>query len=334
MKLAKREAVSSQKVVGIDVFEILAVNPTIEQLNVIYQTEPKEDDKEIVYVDKKEGADRVKITIHVRGQHSKKLGRINFFIVDNNRKSKDGDKQQYVNQVCETSWADTEENLPNWFKSFYAKGDKNREKPIGSKSYRKAMEGEADFYEFVRAVMTGVNYFSSDSEVQFNFGKMLKGDFSEVNSYLTDPAWTSNFTAMWYVKNVQTEEGMKSYNEIFTRAILPKDYCAKIESATAKYYESRLEEIKSDEELFESLKIEGVLEILTPQDIYGYVPSPDVVVKNAYENKQIERFVKNIDGEYGCKGFYKIAPVFEYSESMDVTASDPEAAEDASSPGY
>jgi hypothetical protein len=45
-----------------------------------------------------------------------------------------------------------------------------------------------------------------------------------------------------------------------------------------------------------------------------------VKFKNSYESSVWDRFVKAVDGEYGCKGFYKIAPAFDYNKSMDITA--------------
>jgi hypothetical protein len=323
MKLAKRQESTGSSFeenklyVGLDEFEILAVNPDADQLAKLYGNEPKEDAKEINYVDEKDGDDRVRVTVYVKGINAQKITRINFFIVDKDRVSKDGVKKQYINQVCQTSWADSKDNLAEWFTKFT---DRNKT-VIGEKTFRVAMEGEGDFYDFVRAVMNKVNFNSPESEVKFNFKKMLKGDFSELNTYLTDPDWTSTFTAVWYVKNVETETGIKSYNELFSKAILPRTFYNKVENNVVAYYRDMVEEIKDDDDMFDELGIKGIKETLTPHDIYGYVKSPSIAFKDKYEAKIWENFTKNIDGEYGCKGFYKICPVFEYNASMDITAS-------------
>ena len=110
--------------VGLDVFEVIAVNPTSEQLSKIYGNEPKDTDKELVYVDEKDGEDRVKISFIVKGKVSDKISKITFFIVDKERKSKDG-KNQYINQVCQTAWVFDEEQLPSFFTEFQDK-DKNK----------------------------------------------------------------------------------------------------------------------------------------------------------------------------------------------------------------
>lgn len=325
MKLAKKEQVSFEEKklsVGLDVFSIVAINPTISQLNKLYSTEDKDTDQEIVYVDEKDEHDRVKICIYARGQHSKKLGRLNFYITDKARLSKEGTKAQYINQVCENTWADSESNLSNWFLNFYHKEDKGRNNPIESKEFRACKEGEADFYEFVRAVLRGVNFYIPDTSVIFDFKKWLKNDFSQL-SLLMDPEYSSDFTGLWYVKNVETENGIKSYNEVFSKAILPKEFYNKIEYATTPYYKAKLQEVTKSDDAFAGFGLKGIKETATIQDICGYVPTPaNITFSKDYETNVWEKFANKVDGEYGCKGFYKLCPVFEYDPAMDVTASD------------
>ena len=79
------------------------------------------------------------------------------------------------------------------------------------------------------------------------------------------------------------------------------------------------------------MKIQTPQDELTVLDIYGYVETPIVKFKNLYESNVWDKFVKTVDGEYGCKGFYKIAPAFDYNKSMDITSqSGPLASTDAS----
>jgi hypothetical protein len=312
--------------VGLDVFQVIAVNPTSEQMSKIYGNEPKDIDKELVYVDEKDGEDRVKISFIVKGKVSDKISKVTFFIVDKERKSKDG-KNQFVNQVCQTAWAFDEDQLPTFFTEFQ---DKEKSK-LGNKSYRTAMEGEGDFYEFVRAVLRKVNYNNTETEVKFNFKKMLKGDFSELNTIVTDTEYADYFTALWYVRNVETENGVKTYNEVFHKSVLPADFYNKFEKSSEAYYKAKLAEIKDDEIEYANLKIQTPQDELTVLDIYGYVETPIVKFKNLYESNVWDKFVKTVDGEYGCKGFYKIAPAFDYNKSMDITSqSGPLASTDAS----
>lgn len=323
MKLAKRESAPSKSLsVGLDVFSIVAINPTIEELRNLYETEMKEDDKEIVYVDEKDEVDRVKICIYVKGQHSKKIGKITYYISDKIKESKDGSKIQYINQVCENTWSDSPENISNWFLNFYSRTDKEKKSPIAQKEYRPCMEGEADFYEFVRGVLRNVNFFIPDTVLHFDFSKWLRNDFSQL-SILLDQEYASDFTAVWYVKNVESETGVKSYNEIFSKAILPREFYGKIEGLTSSYYNAKLAELTKDDETFQKLGIEGVKETTTVQDIYGFVDIPQTInFQKDFDASTWNRFVTKIDGEYGCKGFYKLAPVFEYNPKMDLTASD------------
>jgi len=319
MKLAKKDTSSFEErkmLVGLDVFKVVAVNPTVQELNKIYDNEDSESDEEINYVDEKDGVDRVRINVYVRGIRSNKLGKISFFIADKDSVSQKGN-HQYINQVCETSWSSDESSLPAWFTNFYTKDDKVNS--IGTKQYRIGREGEGRFYEFARKVLSKVNYFIPDTEIKFDFDKMRRGNFSDLK-YLMDDEWSSTFTSMWYVKNVEGEDGVKSYNEIFYPAIAEANFCSKVETATSAYYKSKLEEIKSDEALFKSLKIPGVLEIITVHDIYGYVDQPNITFKSTWDNRVLKQFLDKTEGEHGCRGFYKIAPIFEYSSEMDITS--------------
>ena len=332
MKLAKKEQSSSEErklSVGLDVFSIVAINPTIHELRTLYESDVKDDDQEIVYVDEKDECDRVKICIYVKGQHSNKIGRLNFYITDKARVSKDGNKTQYINQVCENTWADNESNISNWFLNFYSKDDKSKTNPIAPKDYRVCKDGEADFYEFVRSVMKGVNFFIPDTSLSFDYKRWLRNDFSQL-SILMDPEYSSDFTGMWYVRNVETDNGMKTYNEIFTKAILPREFYSKVDSLTSAYYKAKLSEITATDETFEAANLKGIKETATVHDIYGYVKSPEGLnFTKAYDTSQWEKFTSKVDGEYGCKGFYKFCPVFNYDASMDLTASNKTFAEDS-----
>lgn len=310
---AKKESEFEErkKYVGLENFEVIAVNPTIKQFNELYGKDGSDADEEIEYVDEKDGEDRIKISVYMRGLQSNRIHREQFFIVDKERTSKDGGKGQYINQVCQSTWVDDEANLPEWFTKFT---DKNKS-VIGNKTYRRAKEGEADFYEFVRGVLRTVDFYQTDTEVEFNFKKMLKGDFSQLNSILTDSSYASPFTALNYIRT-DKEDATKQYQQVFLKGILPRDFYNKVELATSEYYKERFEDIKENPD---AVKIPGIP--LVVQDIYGYVESPSSIkFKKDFENKAWMNFLKEVEGEYGCKGFYKICPVFEYDKAMDITA--------------
>lgn len=325
MQITKKEPTEGQSFekkmyCGIERFELVAVNPTIKELNKLYDREDKDDDKELEYVTQTtDGDDKVKITIYLRSLDNHRITQKSFFITDKERMNKNGDKYQYINQVCGTTWVDSEKNLPEFFTKFLSK----EKKVLGDKSFRIAKEGEGDFYEFLRAIGNGINWFSEQTDIEFNFKKLLKEDFKQLQSVLLDKVenYFPPFAAISYIKTVPNDDGTnKEYNEIFTKAIIPMSLLSKLNLSFDSYYNQELEKIKSSDELFSELGIEGIKETLTINDIYGYVAETSVALKTDYERKSWDRIITEINSEYGIKGFYKVCPVFEYKPSMNILA--------------
>lgn len=304
---------------GLETFKIVDVNPSRKKLNEILGIEPKEDLQEIEYLSEtKEGDDKIKISLVLESRQRFLIK--NFYIVDKNRNNKEGDKLQYINQTCNTTWVDKEENLPEFFINFIDKNKNN----IGKKEYRVAKEGEAEFYEFIKSIGVGINWYSQSTNFEFNFKKLLKEDFSQLKTILLNDVHFPEFTALTYVKTVVVEEGVKKYNEIFTKGVIPSYLLKGIFATCNKHYNSLLNEIKEDDKLYDSLNInkEILREALTQDDIYGYVDSPNFKFTKDFEQKAFDRLLKEIEGEYGCKGFYKLSPVFEYNDKMETDFSD------------
>lgn len=306
---------AKQMYVGLESMEVMCINPTTEEINKMYGRESKEDDKEQEYITEREGIDNIRITVFLKALQTNRIVRKTFFIEDKERMDKTGTKYQYLNQTGDSGWGQSEDDLMDFFKNFT---DKDK-KVIGKKAIRKAKNGEADFYEFVKGVLRKVNYYDPTTDVTFDFKKMLKGNWKELNQHLTGEL-AMPISLMNYIKNVETENGIKTYNEVWTDKILNGDMYSKIEFATSKYYKETCQQIQEDEEEFKRLKINGVIETITPQDIYGYVNTPDIKFKSEWDNKAWNKYCNEINGGYGCKGFYKLSPVFEYHPSMDISS--------------
>ena len=298
---------------GMERFEIVKINPTRKELNELYDKEPSENEEEIDYISNKEGKDIIRVAVYMKGIDTDRIVSESFFIKEDYRisdKDPDNVKHQYINTLCETSWADTEENLPLWFTKFL---DKDRTTVLGDKVYRKATEGEGDFYEFVRNVMTKVNFYNKDTSVMFDRKKMLRGDFSQLNSFLANKDYCPQFVSLNYVKNTTTEDGsIKTYNQVYLKSVINPTLYSKYIAACDSFFKEKV----ADNDLMEELG----LTVGTYEDVYGYVEKPRFILKNQYDQKAVDRFMKQAEGEYGCKGFYKFTPVFEYNEKMDVTA--------------
>jgi hypothetical protein len=329
MKIKVKERVAASDVafvnyVGLEPLRVVAVNPTRAELNALYGKENSDEDKEIEYVSETEsGVDKIRISVYIKGLMSDKLYSKSFFLEDEGRMNKDNTKYQYVNQVCQTAWSDIEDNLPGWFTKFTNK-DK---KVVGDKSFRIAKKGEGDFYEFVRIALNKIDYYDLETQIEFNWKKMLKGNFDELNQFLTSEDFSDPFVMMSYIKDVPTEEGVVQYNELFTKSAISLTMYNEFVKATSKYYNEALEEIKEDDELISKYGLENIEE-LTLSDIYGYVNTPLIRFKSEYSNKTFTRFLESLEGEYGCNGFYKVAPVFKYNVNMSITSSNKSISQD------
>lgn len=318
MNLNERQEQERKYYAGLELFEVIAVNPTTKQINEIYGKENSEEDKEVEYVDQKDGDDRVRITVFMRGQQTNRIHRESFFITNKPRVSDKGSKQ-YINQICQSTWVDEESNLPEWFTKFYGK---DRQTVVGEKTYRQAKEGEADFYNFVRGVLNKVAYNLVSTDVEFDFKKFLRGDFVQLNSTLTNKKYAGSFCALNFVRT-DANDSTKQYQQIYNKAILPANFYNKIEVGGMDYYNSYLDQIKENPG-----EVPGIP--LTINDIYGYVPSFTDVKFKDFDAKVWKAFLDNVEGEYGCKGFYKICPVFEYDKAMDIAASNKVISSDGS----
>lgn len=296
---------------GLETFTIIKVNPNKKELNAMYGKSDDDSDEEIEYITEKDGVDRIRISIFLKGEETKRITRVNFFISDKERvfKVKEGEdeskpKYQFINQVCQSAPGTSADTLPDWFTKFTDK-DKN---VIGKKTFRKALEGESDFYDFVRNVMQKADFFDPETEIRFDMKKFRKNDFSQLNSVLTDPSFTVPFVALNYIK--LSLDGDKEYNEVFTKALLSVNIYNKVVPLMETYYDA-IKDTVSESPKFKDMAV------ITGSDVYGYVDSPTISLKKEYENKQWSKFYDEVTGPYGCKGFFKICPVFEYNKDMN-----------------
>lgn len=312
MKVAKRTNVEFEefkKYVGLETFSVLCVNPTRKELNALYGKEDSDEDQEIEYVDEKDDEDRIRVTLYLKAHQTDRITKVSFLLVDKQRVNKEGDKCQFINQTCTSTWCDDEANLPEWFTHFQDKNKNN----IAEKSYRRAIEGESDFYDFVRGITRGIDYYSTDTEVHFNFKKMLKGDFSQLNEYLKEGDYSYPFVGLNYIKP-DLENG-KEYNEVYSKAVLPAMFFDKVRYLQEDSYKMMIDDLKDDERFKD-------FPALNAYDIMGYVEEPKVIFKKSWEMNSWEKFITNVTNDYGCKGFYKLCPVFEYKKDMNPVSND------------
>ncbi len=141
------EATEFPKYVGVGTFNVLAVNPSKEELEKLYDTTLKRD-VEYTSIDE-DGVEQIRIDFIVSSDPEKNNNidfktKVSFFMKNAPRLNRTGDKVQVINPYGETTWLDIEMaktgELPenqSWF----------------DKPYRPAFIGEEDLTLFLKAYL-------------------------------------------------------------------------------------------------------------------------------------------------------------------------------------
>lgn len=212
------------KYVGFTSVEVRAINPTRKELNLLLNKEDTDEDKEIEYLgEDKEGNKRLRLSFWLYSEALDKYFPYSFNITDKVRKSKDEVKTQFVNSVCMTSWADAEENLPNWFTAFL-----NKEKEeIGKKTFRPALMGEEELATLVRSWLGRLNWNDGDSSVVIDIPSLLKENYTELRSQI-DGDFNTPFVILTGVKTDENDQE-KQYQQVYGKSFLPNGFLSYIQ---------------------------------------------------------------------------------------------------------
>lgn len=210
--------------VGLTSVAVVAINPNRKELNKLLGKEDKDDDKEIDYVDEYEDYPRVRISIWLRDQQNDNLYNYSFNMLNKEKLNKTGDKYQYINSTCTTSWVDDEENLPEWFTKFT---DFKSKEVLGDKTYRKALQGEEELANFIRVWLGKLNWNHPDTEVEINTKDLFAGKFKELQSQI-EGDYDTSFVVLMGVRTVEPKEGeegeTKQYQTIYGKSFLPGSF--------------------------------------------------------------------------------------------------------------
>lgn len=234
--------------VGTGEVKVLAINPTVDELDALLGREPNDERQEIEYVkegvevkyvedgeEQTETATRLFVDVWVQEVKSEAISKIRFMLTNFPAYNKDGTKQQYINQVGQTAWCnvDDEDSLGEWFTHFLQK-DKNTKEVIKRipKTFRPAMRGEADLYEFL-SKWANLNVWDSTSEILVeNNKKFWKGNMSELKPLITmleDNTVLCQFGVKSQIKsddegNSETVEYQSVYTRAFASGSAMKDF--------------------------------------------------------------------------------------------------------------
>lgn len=281
--------------VGAGQVRVLAVNPTRKQLAEVLGQEYTEDpeksefeyikeDVEVKYqingVEKTTTATRLFVDFWVQEVKSEEILKIRFILTNHPQTKKDGSKAQFINQVGQTTWIDEEDNLPEWFTNFVKKDKLGNVVNTTPKTYRMAMRGESDLYEFLTK-WANLNIWEPSSDILVsNNKKFWRGDMYEIQN-LVDMLENNTVVPQFGVKSeVKTDEDGNEetveYQSCFTRAFMTgnsiKEFNLHAKNGFANVKDSKNFELKNfvknvwDEEYgFKDYTIKGYFQPYDPE---------------------------------------------------------------------
>lgn len=222
--------------VGFTSVKVVAINPTRDELNKMLGKERGEKDEEIKYMSEdQEGNERLRLTFWLHDEERNKYFVHSFNLTDRERTNKDKEKVQVINSTLSTTWvpyvAGTKEAdksfLPAWFKVFTDK-EKNE---IGTKKWRKALSGEEELAQLVRAWLGRLNWNDPDTEVQIDTEKLFKEKYQELRT-LIDGDYDTPFTILLGVRTDENDS-TKKYQQVYGKSFLPSSFMKNINKGMA-----------------------------------------------------------------------------------------------------
>jgi hypothetical protein len=164
---------------------------------------------------------------------------------------------------------------------------------FSDREYRVAYVGEEDLYNFVRTWLGALDYRDAETTLQLDWKKMMKGNVKDLKDQI-DGEWCTNVVALATIKTVIKEDETKEYQGVYNKAFLPAYAIKQFRNLDF-----------SNSKTVDSLR-----------------------TKKSKDLKPHERFVINVTGEYGCKDFYILKDLKEYSSEDNLVASDKTISED------
>jgi hypothetical protein len=193
------------KKIGLFEASVVAINPTVEQFKDVLGMELKEDSKATDYLSERDGNTVLRIDFWLNEVKNNEKFKVSFFLENKERENKDGTKQQYINEVGVCSWADDEDNLPEWF---------------SKRAFRQAYVGEEDLYNFLRLWLCELDYRNDSTTLQLDWKKLMKGNVRDLKEQIGGD-YCGNVGAMAIVIVKEKDGETKEYQGIYTKAFLP-----------------------------------------------------------------------------------------------------------------
>lgn len=205
VKKGQEEQVFSKKI-GLFEAKVIAVNPTAEEYADVLGIELKEGSKATEYLGtSNDGNTTLRLDFWLKEVKSGDKFKVNFFLEHKEKTNKDQTKKQYINNIGITSWADDENNLPDWFKG---------------RDYRVAKVGEEEMYGFLRTWLGNLNYRSENVVLDIDWKPLMRGNVREIKSQI-DGEYATNIVALATIKTVEKDGEVKEYQNVYNKGFLP-----------------------------------------------------------------------------------------------------------------
>jgi hypothetical protein len=199
---SKREIKEFIKETGFFEVEVICVNPDREKLEKLLGTQIEKDPEYLGEDDK--GVTKLNLVIWVRDVETKKIRSIRFFLRDE-VVTNDKGKTQYINSIGDTTWADSEENIQEWFKK---------------REYRVARDGEEELYNFIKSWLHELDMRKEDTKLSFDWNKLMRGNVREISEQIGGE-FDKTVVCLSTVKVVQKDGEKKEYEQVYNRNFLP-----------------------------------------------------------------------------------------------------------------
>lgn len=202
-KGTEKEFKSHDKYVGLFMAEVVAVNPNKDELEKLLGS-TLDKDPEYTGSNDETGAKRVTLSFWLKEEKTGKLFNTRFSLEDTVVVSKSG-KTQYIDNIGSTTYAESENNFPEFFKE-------------SGRPYRKAKKGEELLYNFLRKWLNDLNYTDSNTELMLDDWKgLMNGKVKEIREVIER---YSNKT-IGALATIRTSNDGKEYQSVYSYDFVP-----------------------------------------------------------------------------------------------------------------
>lgn len=255
-----------KKYVGMFNANVVAINPTKEELSNLLGTDVKNDIEYTGY--NNDGNKKLTLGIWLSDVSTGQIFPLRLSLEDTVVVSKSG-KTQYINDIGVTSYSDDPNNLPSW---------------VSDRPIRKAKKGEENLYKFLTRWLSHLDYDNQDTEVVLDWEKLISGNVKELRETI-DRFKNRTICVMAIVR---TSTDGKDYQSIYSQDFLPSfcmDYFLGVRKTPYKSITKFIEGVKNPEYGCKDFYKLSPLEEYNPQE--NIIASTDNPVLEVLETEHI-----------------------------------------------